>query len=88
MADTLQMKATNLPCVAERSDARFVGYAYNHIVYLDNRCAYPIACRISTDVNPTPVTVRLAPKEKKQHLTFRGSPAGIFKASISCKKAN
>lgn len=72
------------PCVTWRQEARFVGVAYNHLVHLANRCDKAAVCRIKTDVNPQPATVSLAPKEKKTHLTFRGSPARTFKADVVC----
>ena len=79
-------RPTNLPCVTKRAEARFVGVAYNHLVHLGNACTYPVSCVVGTDVNPTPKTVTLAPKEKKTHLSFRGSPARVFKATVTCKR--
>jgi len=73
-------------CVTWQQEARFVGVAYNHLVHLTNRCDRSAVCRIKTDVNPQEATVRLAPKEKKSYLTFRGSPARVFKATVSCSE--
>lgn len=72
-------------CVVHKTEARFVGLAYNHLVHLENRCTHSVACEVKTDVNPKPAIVKLAPKEKKIYLTFRGSPARIFKAEVKCE---
>ena len=93
LAVTFDAAAENAPsedatktvdCVVHKTEARFVGLAYDHLVHLENRCTYSVACEVKTDVNPTPETVKLSPKEKKTHLTFRGSPARIFKATVTC----
>jgi hypothetical protein len=73
-------------CVSWRSEAKFSGYAYDHLVHLDNRCPHSAECAVKTDVNPTPQTVVLVTQEKKTILTFRGSPARSFQASVSCEK--
>jgi hypothetical protein len=74
------------PCVKWTQEARFAGFAYNHLIHLTNNCDYTASCRIKTDVNPKEETVLLAPKESKTHLTFRGSPSREFKAEVSCIK--
>ncbi len=73
-------------CVKWTSEARFVGFAFNHLVLLTNNCDYAVSCSIKTDVNPKVETVVLKPKESKTHLTFRGSPASVFKPEVLCKK--
>jgi hypothetical protein len=77
---------TKLSCVSWKAEARFVGFAYNHLVHLDNRCPHSVSCTVKTDVNPEPVTVSLSKGEKRTVLTFRGSPARRFKATVVCEK--
>ena len=74
----------NNRCVTWKTEAPFVGLAYNHLVHLKNTCTYAVSCRVKTDVNPKEETVLLEPKEHKTQLTFRGSPARTFKATVTC----
>jgi len=53
-------------CVTWKTEARFVGLAYNHLVHLKNSCTYAMSCRVKTDVNPKEETVELGPKEQKK----------------------
>lgn len=73
-------------CVTWTTEAKFVGYAYNHYVHLDNSCEARFICRVTTDVNPDPITANVEPKSKKTVLTFRGSPSAQFKAEVQCAK--
>ena len=72
-------------CVVVKAEAPYRGSGYDHIVKLENSCDKPVKCRVSSDVNPEPVEVALAPKEKKEVLLWRGSPASTFKARVSCQ---
>jgi hypothetical protein len=81
-------KDKTLACVTHKAEVRYVGLAYNHLVHFQNKCHYPVTCNVKTDVNPKPETVKLAPNERKTHLTFRGSPARVFKADVKCRRAD
>lgn len=72
-------------CVSWKAEAKFVGVAYNHLVHLHNRCDHGASCEVSTDVNPEAQTVLMGKGEKKTVLTFRGSPAREFKATVVCR---
>ena len=72
------------PCVAVKAEAPYRGSGYDHIVKLESHCQKPVKCRVSSDVNPEPVEVTLAPKESTEVLLWRGSPASTFKARVSC----
>jgi hypothetical protein len=74
-----------LTCVTWKTEAKFSGFAYNHLVHFHNRCAHAVSCAVKTDINPKTETVSLAKGEKKTVLTFRGSPARKFKAEVKCK---
>jgi hypothetical protein len=73
-------------CVKWTKVARFADFAYNHLVYLENSCKVEAVCKVSTNVNPSPVMVSIKPKEKKTVLTFRNSPAREFNATVVCRQ--
>jgi hypothetical protein len=72
-------------CVHWETEARWSGYAYNHLVHLDSACQKTMRCSVTTDVNPDPVTAVLKPGKKETVTTFLGSPASEFSASVTCK---
>lgn len=72
-------------CVAWKTEARWSGYAYNHLVHLDSACRETMRCSVTTNVNPDPVKAELDPGEKETVTTFLGSPASEFSASVTCK---
>jgi len=71
-------------CATFKTEAAFVGLAYNHLVHIRNACAYAVSCRVKTDVNPKEETVVVPAGGHKTQLTFRGSPAREFKAHVTC----
>lgn len=73
-----------LYCVRYWAEARYRNYGYDHIVHLGNGCAKVAICDVATNVNPTPIRVRLQPDELREVLTFRGSPAQEFVPHVSC----
>jgi hypothetical protein len=75
-------------CVHVRSEARFSGFGYDHLVEVENGCEKPASCSVSTDVNPQPQPVQLNVGEKQSVVTFRGSPASTFKPDVTCKLAS
>ncbi len=72
-------------CVLVRAEARYGAGDYDHIVHLANDCAQPVVCAVRTDVNPTPIEVRIAPATSTDVLTFRGSPAHVFVPTVDCR---
>lgn len=71
-------------CVQAWSEARYRNYGYDHIVHLYNGCAAFADCRVSTNVAPKPVRVRLKPAELREVITYRGSPAQEFIPRVEC----
>jgi hypothetical protein len=71
-------------CVSLATEARFVGFAYNHIVHVFNGCSVTETCTVSTNVNPEPQTVTVPSASRAEVLTFRGSPASAFTADVQC----
>jgi hypothetical protein len=43
---------------------------------------------VKTDVNPDAATVDLDPGETKSVVTWRGSPARVFKPDVKCSKGS
>lgn len=76
--------APSTGCWTFKTEAAFVGLAYNHLVHLHNACADAVSCRVKTDVNPKEETIDVPAGGHKTQLTFRGSPAREFKAQVTC----
>ena len=74
-------------CVEVSSHALYRGLGYDHVVHLANRCGKPATCSVSTDVNPEPIVVKVAEAQEVDVLTFRGSPARVFVARVTCEVA-
>jgi hypothetical protein len=70
-------------CIGVATHARYV-IGYDHLVYVTNGCDQTAHCQVWTDVNPDKQAVVVRPKEKKTVLTFRGSPARVFHAQVTC----
>ena len=79
-------EGTAAGCVHWVSEAVWAGLAYNHLVHLSSACKQAMQCKVTTNVNPDPVTVSLQPKEQKTVVTYLGSPASEFSAKVSCNK--
>ncbi len=78
---------TQAGCVNVTSEARYRNYGHDHVVRLESACAEVQACQVSTDVNPTVRRVTVAPDAAIEVLTFRGSPAREFRATVNCAPA-
>jgi len=72
-------------CVVARPEVRYGNLGYDHIVHLTSQCTVPVRCAVSTDVNPKPVEVDLAPHAQQPVITFRGSPSRVFTPHVSCR---
>ena len=71
-------------CVRWWGQTVATGAGYNHVVGIENGCSKPAACVVSTDVAPDPIRVTVAPKERTELTTFRGSPSSTFKPKVEC----
>ena len=71
-------------CVDVKTEASFATVGYDHIVTLTSGCKKPMVCSVKTDVNPDPSSLQLEPGATESVVTWRGSPAREFKASVSC----
>src|SRR5690606_9886806 len=64
-------KAPEQPtCVSFRTEVRY-SVGYDHLVHVTNECSRPVACTVRTDVNPSDLSVRVAPRTTETVLTFR-----------------
>jgi len=71
-------------CVQVSSEARFDGVGFQHWVTVNNTCTGPVDCTISTDVAPSPVSMHLAARERREISTFLSSPARAFTPTVEC----
>lgn len=78
--------AGSAPCWSFRSSTPYRGFGYDHVVTVDNRCRLPLTCQVSTDVNPAAQRLRVAAESAADLLTYRGSPAQVFKAKVECRQ--
>lgn len=77
---------TSAGCVDWRSEAVFNGSGYNHLVHLASRCDKPVSCEVSSDLNPKPTQVVLAPGQSETVNTFLGSPSSEFIPKVACQQ--
>lgn len=76
---------TEVPnCVEVSKEAPYQAYGHTHIVVVRNGCDARIQCRVSTNVDPEPVRVTVAPGETSRTATRRGSPSREFDARVTC----
>jgi hypothetical protein len=73
-------------CVDVHSDASFASVGYDHIVTLKSGCKRAMTCTVTTNVNPEPALVELAPGEEQSVVTWRGSPAREFTPNVTCNE--
>lgn len=71
-------------CVSVKSDARYVPYGYNHVVTITNGCTREAMCVVSTDVAPERRSVDVPPRQRREVVTFMGSPSSAFTAKVRC----
>lgn len=71
-------------CVDVSTEASFASVGYDHIVTLKSACQKTVTCTVKTDVNPEATSVSLDPGESQSVVTWRGSPARVFKADVTC----
>jgi hypothetical protein len=74
-----------LACVEYWPEVRYRNYGYDHLVHLWNRCDVRAVCDVASDVNPKPVRVEIAARDRIEVLTFRGSPAREFTPQVDCR---
>jgi hypothetical protein len=66
------------------AEARYRGIGYEHLVHIGNACEKAADCRVTTDVNPEPIQVRVGKASTVTVITYRGSPASTFVANVQC----
>lgn len=72
------------PCVKVQSQAIFSGSGYDHVVSIENGCDRDADCTVSTDVSEETLSVSVPAGESRDVVTYRGSPASEFKATVKC----
>lgn len=77
-----------LTCVHTRGESRADGIGYKHVVIVDNRCKVDANCQVSTDVQPAPISVRVAAGATAEVVTFLSAPGSGFTPSVTCWPAS
>lgn len=72
------------PCVKVQSQAIFSGSGYDHVVSIENGCERDAECQVSTDVSDETLSVSVPAGESRDLVTYRGSPASEFRATVKC----
>ncbi len=70
-------------CVRYRTESLYV-VGFNHWVHITNTCKATVSCRVSTNINPKIIKTSLTGGQEVSLLTYRGSSAAAFKASVIC----
>jgi hypothetical protein len=65
-------------------EARYSGYAYDHLVHLHNECGYPVTCDVSTSVNPKSYRLTVAAETNRTVRMWAGAPTRYFSANVAC----
>jgi hypothetical protein len=71
-------------CLRVSQEAPYRGYGYTHIVVLTSTCERAARCEVATNVDPTPVSTRVAPGATERVVTRQGSPASAFTPRVTC----
>jgi hypothetical protein len=66
--------------------AVYRGYGYDHEVTIENSCAKPIDCDVTTNSNPELTKIKVAAHATENVIMFHGSPAREFTADVACKQ--
>ncbi len=72
-------------CIKWSSQTVQTSAGNNHVVTIENTCERAASCTVSTDVAPDPIQATVQPRQRTELVTFRGSPAYVFKARVDCK---
>jgi hypothetical protein len=70
-------------CVRHETRVKY-SLGYDHLVDLRNDCKKAVSCSVFTDVNPKKQTVAIQPGASATVVTYVGSPAREFKATVDC----
>ncbi|MBL8677549.1 MAG: hypothetical protein JNK05_00170 [Myxococcales bacterium] len=80
--------AGNRPeCVSARAQPVFNGSGYNHLVTITNSCPAPVACQVTTNINPQAIRVSVASGASETVNTFFNAAGYGFAATVHCQSA-
>lgn len=71
-------------CIEYSGFTQYGAIGYDHIIYVHNQCDERATCAVSTNIDPTPIRIELAPGEHQEVVTRRGSPAREFEPHLRC----
>lgn len=74
------------PCVFVRPQVyQHTPGLFNHLVYVRNTCTQAVSCSITTNANPSPTALNVAPDHEEMANTFLNSPAPVFLPNVRCE---
>ncbi len=71
-------------CVHSQAQSRYLGFAYDHVVLITNRCDKTASCSVTTSSNPDPIHTTVDAHHAREVLTFRANPARTFTYELRC----
>jgi hypothetical protein len=71
-------------CIQSRPEARYLGFAWDHFVLVQNTCDQSAVCSVSTSANPDPIAFTVPSSETRAILTFRANPSREFTYDLRC----
>jgi hypothetical protein len=85
MAPSSTASAPAVPaCIQSQAQSRYLGFAYDHIVLITNRCDKTASCSVTTSSNPEPIHATVDANQAREVLTFRANPARTFTYDLRC----
>jgi hypothetical protein len=71
-------------CIQSQAQSRYLGFAYDHVVLITNRCEKTASCSVTTSSNPDPIHTTVDAHHAREVLTFRANPARTFTYDLRC----
>jgi hypothetical protein len=71
-------------CIQSQAQSRYLGFAYDHVVLITNRCDKTASCSVTTSSNPEPIHATVDANQAREVLTFRANPARTFTYDLRC----
>jgi hypothetical protein len=84
LAQTQRIAGNRPDCVSASAQSIYNGTGYNHVVTVRNQCPAAVTCTVTTDVNPSPVTLAVPTAEARSINTFLSAPGYAFTPTVHC----
>lgn len=83
-AQPARIPGTRPECVAVAAQPVFNGTGYNHLVTIANRCATPVTCAVTTDVNPRAISAVIDAGQSRTVNTYFNAAGYGFSPTVHC----